>query len=95
MAGLDKSHDNAFYEIWIDPETQRPVRIRYLVLVAPIGGRTKAAAKIKKGKILDGKHYVFHFDFTISDFGEIKPFSVPKEARAVLAKIKDLDRSAF
>jgi len=88
LPGLDKSFDNAFYEFWIDPETQLPTRIRYLVFVAPLGQRKEKEPVVEKQTIAGGKHYVFHFDFHLSNFGELKPLEMPRHAQKLLSKIK-------
>lgn len=81
MSRLDRSLTNSYYEIEIDPETQLPVSIN-TVLIAAIKGESEAKGK----KIVGGRHVAFHFKYTLSDFGKVKPPSVPKEARKLLAR---------
>ena len=88
MPGLGKSFDNAFYEFWIDPQTGIPTRIRYLVFVAPLGPQKETPPILDEQMIVGGKHYVFHFDFHLSKFGELEPLQIPPEARKLLNKTK-------
>ncbi len=83
MSGADKTLTNAFYEIEIDPETQLPVRIKVTALTGR-KGQTRAKGK----KIIGGQHAAFHFEWKLSDFGEVEKPEMPREASKVLAKLK-------
>ena len=88
MSGLDKSFDNAFYEITIDPKTELPLRIQYVVLVAPSGVLAEERPVIENQRIVGGRHYVFHFDFSFSKFGELKTPKIPKAVASLLKKVR-------
>ena len=65
MSGLDKTITNANYEIDLDQKTGLPKKIRVVLLT----GR-KGETDVEKKKIVGGRHVAFHFEYTLSDFGE-------------------------
>jgi hypothetical protein len=78
---LDKTLTNAYYEIEIDPETVRPVKISLVVLTG------KRGDTVTKGqKIVGGQHVAFHFDYALSGFDEGSPPTIPPEASRLLTK---------
>ena len=74
---------NAFYEIEIDPETSLPIRIK----VTALTGR-KGKTRSKGKRIIGGEHAAFHFEYKLSDFGEVEAPKMPRSAQRVLAKLK-------
>jgi hypothetical protein len=80
VSGLDKKLTNAFYEIEIDRQTSLPVKIRLTVLS---GQRGKTLAKGQK--IVGGEHVAFHFEYSLSEFNEVKPPEIPADAQKLLA----------
>ncbi len=78
---VDKTLTNAYYEIDIDPSSQLPVSMKVVILTGTTGGTQK-----KGNTIVGGRHAVFNFYYTISDFGKVAKPDVPPEAMKLLGR---------
>lgn len=79
MSRVDKQITNAFYEIELDHDRGLPVGIHVTVLT----GR-KGATEKKGKKITGGEHVAFHFEYSLSGFGDPEPPEIPPEATRLL-----------
>jgi len=82
LSKVDKSLTNAYYEIEIDPDTQLPVNIHVVILTGTKGGDTEAKGK----KITGGRHVSIIMNYKLTEFGKLKPPTIPPGAQKQLAK---------
>ncbi len=80
MSKVDKTLTNAYYEIEIDPSKQMPVAMHVVIMTGTKGGATESKGR----KITGGRHAVFHFNYTLSDYGTLQSPTIPPEAMKLL-----------